>query len=92
MYNIQLNISEESRLGLLIATMTSQMHITPDQALETLIEQAVQLESASKAGIKSTIAGLPLVHLDEQEVEMMDDIVDTAMNIRRERLERYARG
>lgn len=47
-YEIHLTIQEESSGGHLIASMTAQLHLTPSQAVERVLNQVAQSQTLSR--------------------------------------------
>jgi hypothetical protein len=85
-YEIHLNIPEDSQRGRLIASLAAQQQITPSQAVEKIIDEAVQKhpEPARRKG-KSKIPGLPHEPISEEDAAIVDEALAIVMEARLER-------
>jgi hypothetical protein len=87
-YDIQITIPEDSFGGHLIASLTSEQHITPNQTVEKIIDFAAQKQIA--AG-KIRIPGLPSEPMSAEDAAEVDEAMAIVMEARRERSARPSR-
>jgi hypothetical protein len=87
-YEIHLNIPEDSQRGHLIASITAEHHLTPSQAVETIIDLAAQKQvSPARKDGKNRIPGLPSEPMSAEEAAVVDEAMAIVMAARRERSE-----
>ena len=88
-YEIYLNIPEDSQGGHLIASLAAEQHLTPSQAVETIIDLVArkQLPTVGKEG-RHRIPGLPSEPMSAEDAVVVDEAMAIVMAARRERSER----
>jgi len=85
-YEIHLNIPEDSQRGHLIASLAAEQHLTPSQAVESIIDLVAQkqIPTARKEG-KSRIPGLPSEPMSVEDAAVVDEAKAIVMAARRQR-------
>ena len=88
-YEIHISISEDSQRGHLIASLAAEQHLTPSQAVETIIDLMAQKQAESRRGKpKGRIPGLSGEPMTAEDAAVVDEAMEIVMAARRERSER----
>jgi len=77
-YEIHLNIPEDSQRGHLIASLAAEQHITPNQAVEKIIDIVAQKQGSAKTGraaFVNDIVAEALLKVDQVRAERTQELV-----------------
>ena len=85
-YEIHLYVPEDSLGGHLIAALAAEQHLTPSQAVETIIDLAAQKQAnLSRTEGRSRVPGLPSEPMSQEDAAVVDEAMEIVMAARRER-------
>jgi hypothetical protein len=88
-FEIHLNIPEDSKRGHIIASVAAGQQLTPNQAVEKIIDLVAQKQiSSSKKNAGSRIPGLPSEPISDEDAAIVDEAMELVMQARTERSER----